>query len=765
MNSASVALRDYQREMQTRLFSAWRSHRSVLVQMPTGTGKTHVLASVIAAFLREKSLALSEAHGAVWIIAHRRELVSQIESTVARYGIGQETGTVRAMSIQWLSRHWEDVEGRPALIVIDEAHHALAATYMELWRRYPEALKLGLTATPCRLNGRGFTDLFEELLTSWSIGEFILKGHLSLFDYVTICSGSAEQRLIAGLEKRGADGDYQIKEMESALNHRPSIERLYESVACYASGRKGIVYAISRDHAHRIADCYNSHGLLAAGIDSGTPSGERQRLVEEFRNNRLQVLVNVDIFSEGFDCPDVEFVQLARPTLSLSKYLQQVGRGLRRSEGKGACMLIDNVGLYRVFGLPTTEWDWPAMFRGELRGKGVALLSSTQGGLRSCEVSAQASEGVGMEMVMSHERLREALREPTAPPEKAERPVTGLTPWQDPGSGLWGLQSGGKKMTEAIYIEAPLIYRNRAAVRSRDRRIALLDGGGKKVWEALHCRAVRFTRNDFLVTVAGNGKERYTDLHSLRSYETLPEVRHYGAVELLRVGRTYYSRTKRVYENAWNVSRHGVIRHRFYVTLYDPQAPAGSRPSVGNTLPARGGYACLLDGDGEDYYWFYSELRDGSIIVQDATGRYYHASEGEGKRLLGDKDTAADELELRAAITEVSARAKERAEAQQLAKEDRLRQLRASFSLALPFRVGAKWGLKSGDRIVVPPIYRNVRPPVGRYCAVEESYSRWGIVREDGAVVVEPLYPAVTISEDGTAVLTLVTGKSIEVRL
>ena len=119
------------------------------------------------------------------------------------------------MSVQWLSRHWNEAGDAPGLIVIDEAHHALAASYTEMWKRYPAAKKLGVTATPCRLNRRGFTELFEVLVTSWSIAEFIEKGVLSVFDYVSIRPGSEEQRLIDGLEKRGVDGDYQVKEMDA----------------------------------------------------------------------------------------------------------------------------------------------------------------------------------------------------------------------------------------------------------------------------------------------------------------------------------------------------------------------------------------------------------------------------------------------------------------------------------------------------------------------------------------------------------------------
>ena len=200
--------------------------------LPTGTGKTHLLAAVIYDWLKETE------HKSVWIVAHRRELVEQIEETVARYGIPKGDERVKVMSIQWLSRHWEDVKDeRPSLIVIDEAHHALAETYKELWLRYPNAKKLGMTATPCRLNRKGFTDLFEVLITSDSIADFIKEGWLSPFDYVSIRPDSEDQRLIDGLEKRGADGDFQVKEMDAVLNRRPTIERLYESVRQYADGK------------------------------------------------------------------------------------------------------------------------------------------------------------------------------------------------------------------------------------------------------------------------------------------------------------------------------------------------------------------------------------------------------------------------------------------------------------------------------------------------------------------------------------------------
>ena len=355
-------LRDYQLEIITQVHQAWNQHRSVMVQMPTGTGKTHVLASIVSAF-----------SGRVLIVAHRIELIEQINAIVDVFRSFAPTqddigGRIRVESIQTVSRRIDSFDFQPDLIIIDEAHHALAKTYRTLWERWPEAKFLGLTATPCRMNRVGFTDLFGTLVSSWSIAEFIRKGVLSPFDYVSIRPDSVEQQLIDSLQKRGADGDYQVKEMDAVLNRQPSIERLYRSIVTFAPGKKGIVYAISIDHARRIADYYQQQGIRTVAIDSKTPREERKRMVEEFKDGNVQVMVNVDVFSEGFDCPDVEFVQLARPTLSLAKYLQQVGRGLRSSVGKVSCMLIDNVGLCQVFGLPVQAWNWERMFRGELTG-------------------------------------------------------------------------------------------------------------------------------------------------------------------------------------------------------------------------------------------------------------------------------------------------------------------------------------------------------------------------------------------------------------
>ena len=499
-----IKLFDYQEDMKERIEKAFESHQSVMVQMPTGTGKTILLAEVV------KSEERRVKNPCVWIVAHRRELVEQINETLeaslnvecemlnATHNVKCEMLNVkrgkqldsslftlpsslkpRVFSIQWLSKHYHELEESPSLIIIDEAHHAVAKTYKEVMDAFPEAKKLGMTATPCRLNRRGFTDLFDVLLQSWSYNKFIADGWLSLYDYMSVREENEDWRLVNSLKKRGADGDFSLKEMSEKLNVQPSIERLCNTVMRYARNMKGIVYAIDIKHAERIAQYYREHGLNAVAISSKTPLEERKAIIERFKgtndslkdtnchelsinlanNNSLNgtnchefkiqnscsgkrlyepsatlntqhclrqplniqhstfnILINVDLFGEGFDCPDVEFIQLARPTLSLAKYLQQVGRGMRVFEGKKYCLILDNVGLYRLFGLPSDDRDWQAMFDGRMAGKGVLNddadgLYNVAYSIRNEKDSVSSDARTELITVMTHEGQRMDLDE------------------------------------------------------------------------------------------------------------------------------------------------------------------------------------------------------------------------------------------------------------------------------------------------------------------------------------------------------------------
>lgn len=400
-----IKLFDYQQEMLeniTEVFSAAafdtvlyneKGKRvnvgsSVMVQMPTGTGKTYVMAAVVKWFLDTYS------KGEVWLIAHRKELVEQMEQTLDRFALEygekneelEENVRIRVLSIQWLTRNIGDLEKngfKPGMIIVDEAHHSLATSYQDVFIRNHKALKIGMTATPCRMKQASFRTLFSRLITSPSIKDFTLHGYLAPCNYVVIGEKSTDQQIVNLLTDRSGDGDYSVKEMEEKLNVTDVIRRLYNSVVKYAYGKKGIVYAINIAHAKAIAEYYNALGIKAVALDSKTAAKTRKKAVEAFREGELDCLVNVNLFDEGFDCPDVEYIQMARPTLSLAKYLQMVGCGLRinKKDPKKVCMIIDNVGNYRKFGLPDRYRDWNAMFEGMMSGR--------------CEVSSYKAEDDG----------------------------------------------------------------------------------------------------------------------------------------------------------------------------------------------------------------------------------------------------------------------------------------------------------------------------------------------------------------------------------
>ena len=409
-----------------RVREAFGKHRSVMMQMPTGTGKTVVLVQLVREYL--DSYADLNGGCRVLIVAHRIELIEQMGEHLERYDIGYGViaggkkanmqQAVMIASIQTLHANICTLSASlsPSFIIIDEAHHAVAKTYRQLWDAWPEARFLGLTATPYRLSGVGFTDLFEVLIDSWTVKRFIAEGWLSAFDYYSIRPESDEQQLIDNLKKRGADGDFQMKELHETLDVAPCIERLFESFERFAFDKKGIVYAIDIAHADHIAAYYREQGVNAMTLSSKTPRDERKVVVEAFRTSNviehrellkgkpIQVLVSVDLFSEGFDCPDVEFIQMARPTLSLAKYLQMVGRGLRAHEGKECCTIIDNVGLYRRFGLPSGERNWGVYFGG-LKDERMKELNNLDFGLNHNSGSLREEGDAALVKIVGHEGM------------------------------------------------------------------------------------------------------------------------------------------------------------------------------------------------------------------------------------------------------------------------------------------------------------------------------------------------------------------------
>lgn len=367
-------LRKHQLDAKNAILRAWDTFDSVMLQMPTGTGKTYLFTSIIKDLISFYKSQKREIN--ILVVAHRLELLDQIASSLKNYGIpcGFIQGTreqhlwqrVQVGSILSLISEKNEMSVRRCkfdFIIVDEAHHTLADSYKRLFDMFPEAKKLGVTATPWRMNHESFLSVYQTLITTPQVKWFIQKHLLSDFDYVSVKPDSNIQKLVNSIDV-AATGDFVNDALSAAFDNQRIRSKLYDSFHKYASDRKGIVYAINKQHARNIAELYSSKGYVSVNIDCDTPKDERERLINEFKAGNIQVLVNVELFTEGFDCPDVSFIQLARPTRSLALYLQQVGRGLRITEGKEKTIFIDNVGLYNYFGLPDANRKWQHHFQG-----------------------------------------------------------------------------------------------------------------------------------------------------------------------------------------------------------------------------------------------------------------------------------------------------------------------------------------------------------------------------------------------------------------
>ena len=740
-----IKLYDYQEDMKGRIEGELRLHRSVMAQMPTGTGKTYLLTAVIDSFVSNNPMEK------VWIVAHRRELVSQIDETVRKFHSYYASNTssllssVKAMSIQWLMRHYDEIEEEPGMIVIDEAHHALAKTYKEMWERFPKAKFLGLTATPCRLNGKGFTDLFDVLVQSWSVPEFISKGRLATYDFVSIKSDGVTQRLIDSLQKRGADGDYQNKEMDMLLNKKPSIERLYRSLEEFGKDRKGIVYAINISHAQKITKLYQEHGVKAIAIDSKTPATERQQDIEAFKKGDIQVLVNVDIFSEGFDCPDVEFVQLARPTLSLAKYLQMVGRGLRVAKGKKNCVIIDNVGLYRVFGLPSQVWNWNAMFEGKLKiGKRKETPKDREFFLMNeKQDDILIHPDSEMMMVMSHEELLQTIQYREFVDSRGEFAIIKL-----PDGKMTVVNRQGEQVLE------PGDYYD----------MKLLDGN---ILFYRHCRKEVCYYDLLSGAIIDDGPNVYD----------VPKVVTLEGWEFIKYGDVYMSRTYEHFSWPYCPSKYDLFNFGDYLIYrYNYLVDSGCQEwyyyEGGNGLMMKAtidsNRVCFLRGDYEHVYWKCATLHCGCIVVMDSKQDYYLVDSYLKKTYIGCNNPKNENEDLHIVMPRLGKKYYDEMMLQEKKKEASEMILLHEKSVAGHvelYQAGKKWGIKVDGRVVVPPLYRSIAQPVGAYCAFEEIPRYWGIMTLKGKVIVDAKYEKVEIRDGGIAVVTDIMGKTQTIHL
>lgn len=352
------------------------------------------------------------------------------------------------------------------------------------------------------------------------------------------------------------------------------------------------------------------------------------------------------------------------------------------------------------------------------------------------------------------------------PDEKEQSLSCRLRAFVDKETGLWGLEKGDEMLPDASFKEILSIKGRFAVGRLRNGCVRVLDDTGALVVEPGHCREVRFLKDDLLqVRHAGNSVS-YVDLRNGQCYSVRPRVLRYGSIELLQVNRTYYSRTRQVYANTCGLPFSSIVWMGFYVKMYDGRVPSRCRRMED------GGFCCepqvcLLEGDEERAYYLSGRLPDQSIVVMDEEGRYYHVEKGHGKRYVACNRPSDRSEDFDEAVALLRRQADERVEKrlrEEKCEYERKRIISRSVE-AVPFQIGVKWGLRTAERILIPPVYRRILHPVGGYCAYQDSSCQWGVLAVDGRIIIRARYMEVEIDRDGTARLTLVPGKMETVKL
>lgn len=284
----------------------------------------------------------------VMFLIHRKEVLQQAVKTFNKQGVNRNLLT--AGMVQTLTRRVDKLP-IPDVILVDEAHHALAKSYQRILNRFPKAIVLLFTATPHRTGRVQLDQIADDIIVGQSIHELTDKGFLAPFRYFQP-PGDFDSKLL----KRGSTGDFTNDSMQQAMSTKifGHIVKQYKRIA---PGMQAVVYTYSIDSAHKIAAEFNEAGITARSVNGKTPQDMRDHIVRMFRDQRIKILVNVNLFTEGVDLPNVDCVIMARPTASLALYLQFSMRCLNPRPGKTA-IIIDHANNFKTFGYPDDDRDW-----------------------------------------------------------------------------------------------------------------------------------------------------------------------------------------------------------------------------------------------------------------------------------------------------------------------------------------------------------------------------------------------------------------------
>lgn len=356
----SFSLRPYQTDMVERTRQLiYGGARTILECLPTGGGKTALTGYMLKS--------ASEKGNRCWFIVHRRELVRQSASTFHRVGLNHgiiasgfpsdPRQIVQVCSIDSLRRRLDRIEP-PKVIVWDECHHVGAKSWADVHASFPDAIHIGLSATPERLDGLGLGQWFETMVVGPSVRDLIADGFLA--PYRLFAPSGID---VSGVRTRA--GDFAQDEVAKIMD-KPAITG--DAVSHYqrlSAGRRAVVFCCSIQHSEHVARAFNDAGIPSAHLDGETDNTLRDETIKKFERGEIMVLSNVGLFSEGFDLPAIETCILLRPTQSVSMYLQQCGRALRPCDGKVEALILDHAGNSGRHGLPDDVREWSLQGRGK----------------------------------------------------------------------------------------------------------------------------------------------------------------------------------------------------------------------------------------------------------------------------------------------------------------------------------------------------------------------------------------------------------------
>jgi len=335
-----MILRAYQKQLISDIRkSVISGHKSIVSVLGCGGGKS-VIQAEIAHSATDKG-------NRVLFLVHRKELCEQITNTFTAQGVDMDLCSVSM--VQTVSRHIDKIP-EPKIIITDEAHHSTANSYKKIYEAFPDALRLGFTATPCRLNHGGLGEVYEDLITSVTTQWLIENHYLSPYKYYSVKLADT-----SGLHIKA--GDYKADEVAELMQNSEIYGETVKQWERLAKNKKTIAYCASVEAAEETAEQFRQAGYTAASLSGSTPKEQRTQIMQDFRDSKIMILTNCELFGEGLDVPDCECTVLLRPTQSLTLYIQQSMRSMRYMPGKTA-IIIDHVGNCYLHGLPDDNREW-----------------------------------------------------------------------------------------------------------------------------------------------------------------------------------------------------------------------------------------------------------------------------------------------------------------------------------------------------------------------------------------------------------------------